>query len=98
MQEHHSCIPDTFSRRTCEGIATGVVTRGKRIEIIEYRVLAHTEFPSSSEYIGVCKAVIEKYPTIKDTVGNGYVSVCIAISSLLLYLFPSGVMESATAE
>ena len=92
---------DTFSKRTHEGIATGVVTRGQRIEIIEviaYRVLAHTEFPSSSEYIGVCEALIEKYPTIKDTVGNGYVSVCIAISSLLLYLFPSGVMESATAE
>ena len=64
-----SCIPDTFSRRTREGIAKGVVTRGQRIEL---RV---PEFPSSSEYIDVCQTLIEKYPTIKDTVGNGYVSV-----------------------
>jgi hypothetical protein len=72
-----SCTPDTFSRRTREGIAKGVLTRGQRIditEVIAYRMLAHTEFPTSAEYNGVCQALVEKYPTIKDTVGNGYVS------------------------
>ena len=70
----NSCVPDTFSRRTREGIEKGVVTRGQRIEIIEviaYNMLAHTEYPSSAEYNGV---LIVKYPTLKDPIGNGYVS------------------------
>ena len=70
-----ACVPDVFSRWTREGIEKGVITRGQRVEIITvlaHLMLAHTEFPLSAEYNGVC--VISKYPTLKDTIGNGYVS------------------------
>ena len=72
-----ACVPDVFSRRTREGIEKGVITRGQRVEIINvlaHRMLSHTEFPSSAEYSGVCQALITKYPTLKDTIRNGYVS------------------------
>ena len=78
-----SCVPDTFSKRTREGIEKGVVTRGQRIEITEviaYRLLAYTEYPTSAEYNGVCQALIANYPTLKDTIGNGYVSSCIIVT------------------
>ena len=67
-----------FSRRTRESIEKGVITRGQRVEIINVRshgILSHTEFPTSAEYNGVCQALISKYPTLKDTIGNGYVSL-----------------------
>ena len=54
-----------------------MLTKGQRVEIIEvvaYRVLAHTEYPTSHEYNAVCQSLITKYPNIKDTIGNGYVS------------------------
>ena len=54
-----------------------MLTKGQRVEIIEvvaYRVLAHTEYPTSHEYNAICQSLITKYPNIKDTIGNGYVS------------------------
>ena len=54
-----------------------MLTKGQRIEITEviaYRVLAHTEYPTSAEYNALCQCLITKYPKMKDTIGNGYVS------------------------
>ena len=39
-----------------------------------YRLFECTEYPTSSEYTDVCKSLISKYPVLKDTIGNGYVS------------------------
>ena len=64
--------------RTHDAIKKGILTRRNKIEIIEviaYRVLICTEYPTSNEYNGVCLALIAKYPILKDTIGNGYVSV-----------------------
>ena len=70
-----SCIPDRFSRRT---ITKGFsLTRKQRIEITEviaYRILAHTEFPTSAEYNAVCQALVAKFPTTSDSIGTGYVN------------------------
>ena len=96
-----ACVPDVFSRRTREGIEKGVITRGQRVEIINvlaHRILAHTEFPSSAEYSAVCQALITKYPTLKDTIGNGYVSTqsiqyFVALITLVINI---GVLENTT--
>ena len=72
-----SCIPDTFSRRTRVEIEKGVLTKGQRVEITEvtaYRALAHTKYSTSTEYNALCQSLTTKYPNIKDTIGNGYVS------------------------
>ena len=53
------------------------LTRKQRIEITEvmaYRILAHTEFPTSAEYNAVCQALVAKFPTTTDSIGTGYVS------------------------
>ena len=43
-----SCIPDTFSRRTREGIAKGLVTRGQRIEKYRRKGAGTLPSPTSS--------------------------------------------------
>ena len=53
-----------------------MLTKGQTIEIIEviaYRLLAHTEYPTSADYDALCQCLITKYPNIKDTIANGYV-------------------------
>lgn len=77
-----------------------MLTRGQRIEIIKaitYRVLAHTEYPTPSEYNAICQCLVTKYPKIKDVTGNGYVSyicICVMCVSILnevqSYIFAIG--------
>ena len=53
------------------------LTRKQRIEITEviaYRILAHTEFPTSAEYNAVCQALVAKFPTTSNSIGTGYVN------------------------
>ena len=88
-----ACVPYVFSRLTCEVIEKGVITRGQRVEIINVlanRMLAHTELPSSAEYNGVCQALITKYPTMKDTIGNGYVTTQSIYTIFVAFLFIKG--------
>jgi hypothetical protein len=54
-----------------------VITEKARVEIITavaIQVHQHTDYPTSAEYIGVCRKLIERYPFLKDKVGNGIVS------------------------
>ena len=70
-------VPTEFSFHTNEAIKTGVLTKSSRVEIIgalATRVLQYTRTPIPLEYQTVCKKLIEKYPTLQDPVGNGYVS------------------------
>ena len=43
-------------------------------EFISWEVWRYTQYPSSEEYNTVCKLLIQKYPVLKDTIGNGFVS------------------------
>ena len=70
-------VPDKFSRRTMAAIEKGLLSRKNRIEIIDgisHRLYTVTETPSSAEYTAVCRELVQKFPTTKDPIGNGYVS------------------------
>ena len=43
------------------------------VEVIAYQVFAITMYPTLDEYTAICQALITKYPTLADTIGNGYV-------------------------
>ena len=79
----HFQIPSHFSTRTEEAITTGLLTKGTRIEIIQSIAAAmkvHTKNPTSIQYNLVCQKLIEKYLTLKDTIGTtGYVSFITAV-------------------
>lgn len=83
----HFQIPSHFSTRTEEAITRGLLTKGARIEIIQSiaaAMMVHTKNPTSIQYNLVCQKLIEKYPTLKDTIGTtGYVSFyhCCAINN-----------------
>ena len=54
------------------------MTKASRSEVIEavaYKAFAYTEYPSFAEYNAICQALVTKYPTLKESTGNGYVSV-----------------------
>ena len=56
------------------------MSKGMRVEIIAalaFEVWNHTQYPSGDEYNTVCSMLVNKYPFLKDTIGNGYVSVTI---------------------
>ena len=66
-----------FSKKTQECIKKCHITKGIRTEIISsiaWEVWRYTQYPSSEEYNAVCKLLIQKYPVLKDTIGNGFVS------------------------
>ena len=49
--------------------------RAEICEILSYQVFAVTEYPTSAEYTAICQGLVTKYPVLKDTIGNGFVSV-----------------------
>ena len=49
-------------------------TRNEIISSIALPIYQQTTHPTSEEYTRVCKMLIEKYPILKDSCGNGYVS------------------------
>ena len=64
-----------------------MITKGVRTEICEvlsYRIFAVTEYPTSAEYTAICLGLVTKYPVLKDTIGNGYVSFFIILLTLVL--------------
>ena len=67
-------IPDQFSRATMERLEKKEITDATRNEIIALPIYQQTTHPTSEEYTRVCKMLIEKYPILKDSCGNGYVS------------------------
>jgi len=67
-----------FSTKTEKSIQKGEITKGTRQEIIVslgWEVWKHTQFPTSEEYNGICQSLVQKHPVLKDTIGNGYVSL-----------------------
>ena len=73
-----------FSRRTMENLNKGEIKRSTRVEIINTIALQmwnHTQYPTSQEYTGVLRTLVEKHPVLKDKFGNGIVSC------LILYIY-----------
>lgn len=74
-------IPDlsSFSHHVKEAVTTGVITARARKEVnqvLRTYITAYTIRPSSEQYTTVCKKLIEKYPSLKDTKGKTkYVSI-----------------------
>ena len=51
--------------------------KGVRTEIITsiaWEIWRYTQYPSPEDYTIICKLLVQKYPVLKDTIGNGYVS------------------------
>lgn len=64
-------IPDlrTFSASVRDAVRTGVIEGRARREIIQVLrtyVTAHTVNPTSKQYKAVCRALVTKYPNLKD--------------------------------
>ena len=60
-----------------ERLEKGEVTNSVRCEVVSaicVPMYAQCQYPTSEEYTAVCKQLIQKYPVLKDTYGNGYVS------------------------
>ena len=53
------------------------ITEKARVEMIialAIQAHQHTDYPTSEEYTTACRKLIERYPFLKDEVGNGIVS------------------------
>ena len=82
-------IPQVFSRSTMQCMEKKLITRSVRCEIgeaLSHRVYAATEYPSAAEYTAVCVALINKYPVLADTYGNGHVSVMFIIGLISMHV------------
>lgn len=72
-------IPSRFSVTTTAALKSGTPTGRARDDIVDSLatvMMVHTMHPAGSEYNIVCRKLIERYPTLKDSVGTGYVSSC----------------------
>lgn len=59
-----------------ERLENGEITDALRCEIVSsiaVRIYEICTYPKPEEYTTICKRLIEKYPILKDTYGNGYV-------------------------
>ena len=76
-----------FSCSTEQAITSKEVTRGVRVDIITalaFEVWNSTQYPTPDEYTAVCQKLVSTYPSLKDTVGNGYVSPSMQLTSLII--------------
>ena len=74
----HLTNPSRFSKETSGAIVSGVLTKRARVEIhnsIATLMLVHTSRPTSSDCEVVCRCLVQKYPTLKDSSDTGYVSL-----------------------
>jgi len=69
----------SFSHHVKDAVTSGLVTGKARREInqvLRTYITAYTIHPTSEQYTTVCKKLVEKYPTLKDTKGKTkYVSI-----------------------
>ena len=73
----HLTLPTRFSVETSGAIESGILTKKARVEIhnsIATLMLVYTSRPTSNDRDVVCRRLIQKYPTLKDSSLNGYVS------------------------
>ena len=71
------CLPQ-FSTKTMQSLEAQKISKGMRIEMVTalaFEIWNHTQYPTGDEYNSVCSILVNKYPFLKDTIGNGYVSV-----------------------
>lgn len=71
-------IPVRFSGGTSEAVRSGLVTKAARIEInnsLATLVMVYTMRPTPTDMHTVCRRLVEKYPKLKDSSPNGYVSI-----------------------
>ena len=69
-----------FSKSTMVAIETKSIRKAVRVEIVEslgHQIWVHTAYPSSMEYTSVCYMLIQKYPVLTDSVGNGIVRLSV---------------------
>lgn len=61
---------------------SGVLSKRSRDEIVQSlstHILVHTNRPLPDDFHTVCRRLVEKYPSLKDTVDNGYVRTKVLI-------------------
>ena len=74
----HLTLPSCFSKERSEAIKSGVLTKRARVEIhnaLATLMLVHTSRPTSNDRDIVCRRLVQKYPTLKDSSDTGYVSL-----------------------
>ena len=74
---HSFQLPEKSTVNTTKAIHTGKMTKNSRIEIIASmytRMLQFHAYPSPYEYKVACLRLVTKFPTLKDSIGNGIVS------------------------
>ena len=70
-------IPEKFLTVTMKVLSEEMITDKARVEIvaaIALQAYQHSTYPTSEEYTTMCTKLIERYPFLKDKVGNGIVS------------------------
>jgi len=68
-------IPDRFSRATMEHLDNGEITDGVRCEIVNAICIPWypvCPYPSKEEFTAVSVQLVQKYPILRDSTGNGY--------------------------
>ena len=74
----HIPARNSFSNSVQTSIDTGVVSARARREIVQTLrtlVLQYTRYLSSEQYNAVCSSLVQQFPTLKDSIGSGYVSL-----------------------
>ena len=46
----------------------------KIVSLLRSLIIQHTLYPTSEQYTTVCTRLVQKYPKLRDTIGNGIVS------------------------
>ena len=67
-----------------------MLTRKTRVEIhnsLATLILVHTCRPTSNDRKIVCRRLIEKYPSLRDSSPSGYVSIFVSFLYIILLLF-----------
>ena len=72
-----------------QNIKKGEILKGTRTEIVNAIALQmwyHTQYPTTGEYNGALRMLVDKYPVLQDKFGNGIVSTVIYDSLHLQFL------------
>lgn len=70
----------SFSQHVINAIDSGIVTGKARREIVQVLrtyITAHTVYPTSEQYKTVCKKLVAKFPSLKDSEGTSKYVRCI---------------------
>jgi hypothetical protein len=65
-----------------ERLEKGEITDALRCEVVTSICVPWYQdcaYPSKEDYTAVSKQIVQKYPVLKDSYGNGYVSMCVRV-------------------